>query len=367
MQYQSHSDDNILIQTSGCLDSEGIALESCSVLSLRDAMMPFREQMELLLENLHGVISSCGTLVFVRFFLSDPANQAAVLKGRLDLDCPVSVIGQTPLNGTKIAAMVWCRRAAAVARLSDRMYKVTERGVDEYWYTGGLSDADGSYGQTVALLDDLAGSLQAQGLTLRDNCMRTWLFVQNIDVNYKGVVDGRNDVFDNHDLTACTHFISSTGIEGRTANHINKVMLDAVAVSGPGVGVKFLYGQSHLNRTSEYGVRFERGTEIDYPDRKHVYISGTASIDNKGQIMYEGDIVRQTARMIENVEVLLSESGCGFADVAAMTVYLRDPSDYAVVNRIFSERFPNHPRIITQAPVCRPGWLIEMECVAISC
>ena len=367
MQYRSYSDDNILIQTSGCLDSEGIALESCSVLSLRDALMPFREQMELLLENLHGVISSCGTPVFVRFFLSDPANQAAVLNGRLDLDCPVSVIGQTPLNGTKIAAMVWCRREAAVARISDRMCKVTERGIDEYWYTGGLSDADGSYGQTVALLDDLAGSLQAQGLTLRDNCMRTWLFVQNIDVNYKGVVDGRNDVFDNHDLTARTHFISSTGIEGRTANHINKVMLDAVAVSGPGVGVKFLYGQSHLNRTSEYGVRFERGTEIDYPDRKHVYISGTASIDNKGQIIYEGDIVRQTARMIENVEVLLSESGCSFADVAAITVYLRDPSDYAVVNRIFSERFPNHPRIITQAPVCRPGWLIEMECVAISC
>ncbi len=367
MQYHLYSDDNILIQTSGCLDSDGINLESCSMLSFTDVLMPFAEQLELLLENLHKVISAGGVAVFVRFFLSDPANQAAALRSRPDMECPVSVIGQTPLNGTKIAAMVWCRRAASVARISDRMFKVTERGIDEFWYTGGLSDADGSYGQTVALLDDLTDSLQAQGLTLRDNCMRTWLFVQNIDVNYKGVVDGRNDVFDNQDLTTKTHFISSTGIEGRTENHVNKVMLDAVAVSGPGVGVRFLYGQSHLNRTSEYGVRFERGTEIDYPDRKHVYISGTASIDNKGQIMYEGDIVRQTARMIENVDVLLSEAGCSFDDVAAMTVYLRDPSDYAVVSRIFSERFPNHPRIITQAPVCRPGWLIEMECVAISC
>lgn len=367
MQYNSHRDGNILIQTSGCLDSEGINLESCSMLSLTEPLVSFAEQMELLLDNLRRVISAGGTPVFVRFFLSDPANQAAVLHSRLDLDCPVSVIGQTPLNGTKIAAMVWCRKATTVSRISDRMYKVTERGIDEYWYTGGVSDADGSYGQTVALLDDLARCLQEQGLTLRDNCMRTWLFVQDIDSNYKGVVDGRNDVFDAQGLTSDTHFISSTGIEGRTESHVNKVMLDAVAVSGAGVGVRFLYGRSHLNRTSEYGVRFERGTEIDYPDRKHVYISGTASIDNKGQIMYKGDVVRQTARMIENVEVLLSEAGCSFADVAAMTIYLRDPSDYAVVNRIFCERFPNHPRIITQAPVCRPGWLIEMECVAISC
>ena len=78
-------------------------------------------------------------------------------------------------------------------------------------------------------------------------------------------------------------------------------------------------------------------------------------------------LIQELRRKFKNVEVLLSESGCSFADVAAMTIYLRDPSDYAVVNRFFCERFPNHPRIITQAPVCRPGWLIEMECVAISC
>ena len=217
------------------------------------------------------------------------------------------------------------------------------------------------------LLDDLSSALQAHGMTLQDDCVRTWLFVQNIDVNYKGVVDGRNSVFDRHGLTCDTHFISSTGIEGRTLNHANKVMLDAVAVKGIGVEQQYLYGASHLNRTSEYGVRFERGTVVRYPDFKHVFISGTASIDNKGQVMYPGDIVRQTGRMIENVEVLLAESGCSFNDVPAITVYLRDPSDYAVVKQILAERFPEHPLIVTLAPVCRPGWLIEMECVAISC
>ena len=310
------------------------------MLSLTDPLMPFEKSLDVLFENIHKVVEANGTPVLMRFFVSDPANQTQSVRKRMVFDCPVSIIGQAPLNGTKIAAMVWCRESAAICRISDRM-------------------------QTVSLLDELSAGLESQGLTLESNCMRTWLFVQNIDVNYKGVVEGRNTVFDRHGLTPDTHFIASTGIEGRTENCASKVMLDAVAVSGPGVLVKYLHGESHLNRTSQYGVRFERGTMIEYPDRRHVYISGTASIDNKGKILYEGDIERQTNRMIENVQVLLSEAGCGFGQVGSMIVYLRDIADYAVVKDIFDKRFPDTPRVIVQAPVCRPGWLVEMECVAI--
>ena len=366
MLYTSYSDRDILINYGRWIkDDTPDCAESFVILSLTDTLMPFDRQLDVLLDNLRKVIEEGGTPVLMRFFLSDPANQTESLRERLAFDCPVSIIGQAPLNGTKIAAMVWCRQSAAICRVGDRMHKVTERGIDEYWYTGGLSASDGSYNQTVALLDDLSAGLEAQGLTLESDCMRTWLFVQNIDVNYKGVVDGRNTVFDRHGLTPDTHFIASTGIEGRTADCGNKVMLDAVAAKGPGMAVKYLHGDTHLNRTSEYGVRFERGTLVEYPDRRHVYISGTASIDNKGKILYNGDIVRQTERMIENVGVLLSEAGCGFSQVGAMIVYLRDIADYAAVKKIFDTRFPDCPRVIVQAPVCRPGWLVEMECIAI--
>lgn len=366
MVYSSYSNDNIRVRTGRWFaDGSNDLKESFSMLTLSDTMMPFDRQLAVLLEGVREVAGSEGTPVLIRFFLSDPANQTALLRQRLDFDCPVSIIGQTPLDGTKISAMVWCRKNAESGRISERMHKVSERGVDEYWFTGGLSDSDGSYHQTVSLLDELSADLEAQGLALETNCMRTWLFVQNIDVNYKGVVDGRNTVFDRHGLTPDTHFIASTGIEGRTADHNNKVMLDAVAVSGSGVLVKYLYGESHLNRTSQYGVRFERGTMVEYPDRRHVYISGTASIDNKGKILHEGDIVSQTNRMIENVEVLLSEAGCGFSQVGSMIVYLRDAADYATVNKLFDKRFPDCPRVLVQAPVCRPGWLVEMECIAI--
>ena len=368
MLYTSFSNNEILIRTSrlgaeNCGDSH---VESLNVLSVNDAFLPFEQQLALILQYIGQVTECEGVPVFMRFFLSDPANQASFLRKRLDMDCPVSIIGQAPLNGTKIVAMVWCRQAAKLRHIGDKMWQVSERDIDEYWFAGALSDKEGSYNQTVALLEELSSGLEAQGLTLEKDCMRTWLFVQNIDVNYKGVVDGRNTVFDRHGLTADTHFIASTGIEGRTERHDNKVMLDAVSVSGEGVKASFLYGASHLNRTSEYGVRFERGTVVEYPDRRHVYISGTASIDNKGRILHEGDIVRQTERMIENVEVLLAEAGCGFSEVGSMIVYLRDTADYAVVKNILDKRFPDCPRVIVQAPVCRPGWLVEMECIAIT-
>ena len=31
---------------------------------------------------------------------------------------------------------------------------------------------------------------------------------------------------------------------------------------------------------------------------------------------------------------------------------------------MFNHRFPDIPKVIVLAPVCRPGWLIEMECMA---
>jgi len=120
-----------------------------------------------------------------------------------------------------------------------------------------------------------------------------------------------------------------------------------------------------LNKTIEYGVTFERGTLFNYGDRSHIYISGTASIDNRGEVLHVGDIVKQTERMWENVEALLSEGEMSYDDVMQIIVYLRDTADYDVVSRMFRKKFPNTPYVITLAPVCRPTWLIEMECIAV--
>ena len=104
---------------------------------------------------------------------------------------------------------------------------------------------------------------------------------------------------------------------------------------------------------------------MEYGDRDHIFISGTASINNKGEVVHVGDIVQQTKRMWENVEALLKEGGADFQDVMQIIVYLRDTADYEVVKALFADRFPYIPTVLTLAPVCRPTWLVEMECMAV--
>ena len=106
-------------------------------------------------------------------------------------------------------------------------------------------------------------------------------------------------------------------------------------------------------------------TIVSYGERRQVFISGTASINNKGEVVHPGNIRKQTERMWENVEALLKEADCTFDDLGQMIVYLRDIADYAVVKEMYDKRFPATPKVFVHAPVCRPGWLIEMECMGV--
>ena len=318
---------------------------------------------ELLESELKGAVA-----VFKRFFLSDAANQSDYLQTLLmeQETCPLSIVEQPPLNGTKIALWAYLQKGVEVKKLSQGMYEVKHGAYRHLWMAGACHKASDAEVQTRQLFNDYITNLQEQGCTLADNCLRTWFFVQNVDVNYAGVVKARNEIFASQNLTNQTHFIASTGIAGRHADYRASVLMDAYAVHGICKNqVHYLYAPTHLNPTYEYGVSFERGTYVEYGDRRQVFISGTASINNKGEVMHPGDIRRQTLRMWENVEVLLAEAECTFDHVAHLLVYLRDISDYTVVKEMFDARFPNIPKVYLLAPVCRPGWLIEMECMAI--
>lgn len=292
---------------------------------------------------------------FIRYFLSDASNQEeSVREASEEFPCPVSVIEQPLLSGRKVSAWVYL-----VER--DR-----PSGYRHLWHASMKGTGCGPVSQTDSIFRNYAESLGREGCTIPEDCIRTWLFVQNVDVNYAGVVRGRREFFDEVGLTKDTHYIASTGIAGRTAGSSSVVTMDAYAVDGLAGGqVTYLKGSTHLNPTHEYGVTFERGTAVDYGDRRHVFISGTASIDNRGEIVCPGDVQGQTLRMLENVDVLLAEAGCSSDDVMHMIVYLRDIADHAEVRAMFEERFPAHPKVFVWAPVCRPGWLVEMECMAV--
>ena len=303
-------------------------------------------------------------VIFKRYFLSDATNQAPLIEEQNN--CTVSYIQQPPLDGSKVAVWIYLQRGTEVKQMNGSAV-VSHNGYQHIW-TMGLMDTtvESSYMQTWKTLLSYIDTLKTFDATLERNCIRTWFFVRDVDTQYNGLVKSRRECFLEQGLTPETHFIASTGIGGTPADPKALIQMGSYAMTGfEPEQQRYLYALTHLNKTYEYGVTFERGTLMQYGDRNHVYISGTASIDNHGEVLHVGNVKKQTLRMWENVETLLAEGGMTYDDVMQIIVYLRDCADYEIVKQMFDEKFPNMPYVITLAPVCRPTWLIEMECLAV--
>ncbi len=345
---------------------EGKTMERHAILHVEPHGELFAQQISRLQEAEEKFLALAPTLkkVFKRYFFSDIVNQAPCVPA--DNSCTTCFIQQPPLDGSKVAVWIYLQEAEDIT-CKDGLTIVKNNGYKHYWQMGMYETQGNSYTQTQVMLFNYEEMLENHGMTIERNCIRTWFFVRDVDILYKGMVEARKANFFSHGMTENTHYIASTGIGGVPQDTKSILVLDTYAIKGIANNQQqYLYAPTHLNPTSEYGVTFERGTVVEFGDRKHLYISGTASINNKGEVVHVGDIIKQTRRMWENVETLLAEGGATFNDVMQIIVYLRDPADYNTVKDMFKEKFPETPFVITLAPVCRPQWLIEMECMAIT-
>jgi len=344
----------------------------------------FADELVQLLEDVTVMQKQFGldedTLVFARFYLSDIANQREELQTsklyQSCNSCAHSIIQQSPLCAGRISLLLYFVKGDTVGRepvsVGDNEWrngiKLCCENYTQYW-TGnyaGLKVFD-SYKQTDEIFRSYNTFLDQLGVTLYDNVVRTWIYVRDIDNHYAGMVEARKEFFDLHGLTKDTHYIASTGIEARLKDTDTLVSMDALAVDGivPEQVVQ-MEALENLNPTHEYGVTFERGTKVIYGDREHYYISGTASIDKKGDVVYLGDVEKQAHRTIDNIEALLTPHGACLEDMAYLIVYLRNITQVGRVEQILRERVGHDiPLVVVQGAVCRPTWLIEIEGVAI--
>ncbi|MBI4557536.1 MAG: translation initiation inhibitor [Candidatus Hydrogenedentes bacterium] len=338
-------------------------------------------QLEWLLHAYREALDSFGldmqTAVLRRFFCSDLSNQVSALEA-----CPFS----NPRNAAEPCAVSWvCQPPFPPAKVALWAYHVSDPEVEldktqegasltfrretlvHHWTTGvTCPTGNSSYEQTRGILEQYNAFLHTRNLSLADNVLRTWFYVQDVDANYQGFVAARREFFAERGLTPDTHFIASSGIESLSTNTAAKVSMDAHAVSGvKREQLRYLAALDHLSPTHIYGVTFERGTSVAYQDRKQVILSGTASVDREGKILYPGEVLRQLDRTLENVEALLEQAGATVKDMCVFIVYVRDPSDRALVYQQMRERFGEMPIEVVAARVCRPGWLVEVEGKAI--
>lgn len=367
----TYENGNVSIQHSSFTGTGGIA-EHHLLFSVTDTALSPGRQLKAVYEAYRAVwreqLPGNGRAVFRRYFLGDAAAQwGDVMEYDRQLPiCAVSIVQQPPVNGSGIALWVYVQTGMETKVHGTGLFEASHNGYSHLWAAGLFNQAVNSEFQTRLLLNDYILMLCQVGATMGNNCIRTWFFVQEVKKNYPGVVKARTEVFLTQNLTEKTHYVASTCIEGRYLHPAVLAQLDAYAVNGLQPGqLRYLHAPTNLNPTYEYGVTFERGTTVTYGDRTHLFISGTASLDNKGEVLFAGDVLKQTARITENMAALLREGNASWKDVLQVLIYLRHPADGEKVRRYMEAHHPSVPVLLVEAPGFRPEWLIEMECMAV--
>jgi enamine deaminase RidA (YjgF/YER057c/UK114 family) len=129
-----------------------------------------------------------------------------------------------------------------------------------------------------------------------------------------------------------------------------------------------------LNEAYDYGLpsSFSRGMRVELPGATMLLLSGTASVDEKGATIHEGNFEAQLLRTFRNLTELLVAENASWHDVVRTTCYLRDiERDYDRFNEIRTmfmngiglDPLPASTGI--QARICRTDLLVEIEAIAI--
>ena len=70
-----------------------------------------------------------------------------------------------------------------------------------------------------------------------------------------------------------------------------------------------------------------------------IFVSGQIPLDPKTQTLIEGDIAKQTERVLENLKGIVEAAGSSLDRVVKTTVFLSDMNDFAKMNEVYARYF----------------------------
>jgi 2-iminobutanoate/2-iminopropanoate deaminase len=112
---------------------------------------------------------------------------------------------------------------------------------------------------------------------------------------------------------------------------------------------------------------YSQAVVVPVGDKKMVFCSGQIPLDPVTGQMVEGDIEAQTRKVLENLGAVLAAAGATFANIVRTTIFLADMNDFAKVNAIYGEKFPQDPpaRATVQAARLPRDARVEIDAIAI--
>ena len=97
-----------------------------------------------------------------------------------------------------------------------------------------------------------------------------------------------------------------------------------------------------------------------------VYVSGTLAFDENNNVVHVGDAAAQTQHILETIKRVIKTAGGNMSDVTFNHVFVKDWADYAAINEVYAEYFPDEKpaRYCVQVGLVKPEALVEIASIA---
>jgi 2-iminobutanoate/2-iminopropanoate deaminase len=98
-----------------------------------------------------------------------------------------------------------------------------------------------------------------------------------------------------------------------------------------------------------------------------IYTAGQLGLDPASGNLVEGGIEAETRQVWANLTAVLEAAGSDLSHVAKTTVFMADLGEFAKMNAVYAEFFPESApaRSTVQVAALPKGGRVEIECVAV--
>jgi 2-iminobutanoate/2-iminopropanoate deaminase len=122
---------------------------------------------------------------------------------------------------------------------------------------------------------------------------------------------------------------------------------------------KVIYTENAPKAIGPYSQAIEKNGQL--------FISGQVPVDPVTSKVVEGGIAEQSMQVMKNIEAILKQAGYSFADVVKSTCLLSDMANFAGMNEVYAQFYPENPPAraafaVKELPL---GVLVEIETLAI--
>lgn len=378
-------------------DGPGIRLTTCTWNGLPHIQATARPVVETdaaaqVRALLGRLVEACGgSLVHQTVFVADPADwescrQAVRSWYGAQQPCTTWVL-QPAEPGCRVIIEALALPGAAITYHQGNLTQARQADLQWVWAAPDPIDQPApAYDQTSQLLARWQALLRGIGVG-SDQVIRTWWYLGGIlaqdqtgpryqEFNraradgYAGIPFLRGLLPAGHQSTA---YPASTGI----GMHGQGLALSVLAVTGEVQAVPLENPRqiSAYRYNAIYGPqspRFARGLVLIRGNDAMLFVSGTASIV-ASETRHAGDVAAQTRQTLDHISYLISEAnlsrhglrglGGTWNGLLSARIYVKRAEDRILVETLCQERWGQVPLVSTQADICRPDLLVEVECL----